>query len=100
MRIVAWRVLADFAERHPETLALLLRWRALVRSANWLSMEDIRRAAPNAKVLNAERARFEVAGGNYRMIVAVDFDRRVVFIKFIGSHAAYDRIDALTVSLF
>ena len=63
-------------------------------------MEDVRSAAPNAKVLNGERARFEVAGGNFRMIVAFDFGRGIAFIKFIGTHAEYDRADALTISQF
>jgi mRNA interferase HigB len=100
MRIIAWRVLAAYAETHPETTAPLLRWRTLVRAGNWGSMDDVRRAAPNAKILNGERVRFEVAGGNFRMIVAFDFSRRIAFIKFIGTHAEYDRIDALTVSQF
>jgi mRNA interferase HigB len=63
-------------------------------------MEDVRSAAPNAKVLNGERTRFEIAGGNYRMIIAFDFVRGIAFVKFIGSHAEYDRIDALTVARF
>ena len=63
-------------------------------------MDDVRLAAPNAKVLNAERVRFEIAGGNFRMIVALDFRRGIAFIKFIGTHGEYDRVDALTVSLF
>ena len=63
-------------------------------------MDDVRKAAPKSKVLNRERARFEVAGGNYRLIVAFDFHRQVVFVKFIGTHAEYDRIDALAVSQF
>jgi mRNA interferase HigB len=100
MRIIAWSVLSSFAERHPETKAPLLRWRTLVKAAKWNSMDDVRFAAPKAKILNGERARFEVVGGNFRMIVAFDFDRGIVFIKFIGAHAEYDRTDALTVSLF
>jgi mRNA interferase HigB len=63
-------------------------------------MDDVRLAAPNAKILNGERARFEIAGGNFRMIVALDFARSITFIKFIGTHAKYDRVDALTVSLY
>ncbi len=63
-------------------------------------MDDVRLAAPNAKILNGERARFEIAGGNFRMIVAFDFRRRIAFIKFVGTHAEYDRTDALTVSIF
>lgn len=63
-------------------------------------MDDVRLAVPNAKILNGERARFEIAGGNFRMIVAFDFVRSIAFIKFIGTHAEYDRVDALTVSQF
>jgi mRNA interferase HigB len=100
MRIVAWSVLSSYSERHPETKVPLQRWRTLVRGAKWNSMEDVRLSAPNAKILNGERARFEVAGGNFRMIIAFDFGREIAFVKFIGTHAEYDRIDALTVALF
>jgi mRNA interferase HigB len=100
MRVIAWNVLSAFAEKHPEAKAPLQRWRTLVKAAKWRSMEDVRSAAPNAKVLNGERARFEIAGGNYRMIIAFDFVRSIAFVKFVGSHAEYDRIDALTVALF
>ena len=61
---------------------------------------DIRRAAPKAKVLNRDRARFEVGGGNYRLIASFDFRRQIVFVKFVGTHAEYDAIDALTVARF
>ena len=63
-------------------------------------MDEVQRAAPKSKVLNRERVRFEVAGGNYRLVVAFDFRRQVTFVKFIGTHAEYDRIDALTVSQY
>ncbi|WP_244466938.1 type II toxin-antitoxin system HigB family toxin [Devosia geojensis] len=53
-----------------------------------------------AKVLNSERARFEVSGGNFRLIAAFDFKKQRVFLKFIGTHAEYDAIDAKTVSMF
>ena len=78
----------------------LHRWRSLVKSAKWSSTADVRLAAPNAKILNGERARFEIAGGNFRMIVAFDFGRGIAFVKFIGTHTEYDRIDASTVSQF
>ena len=62
-------------------------------------MDDVRLAAPNARILNGERARFEIAGGNVQMVVAFDFGRRIALIKFVGTHAEYDRIDALTVAI-
>jgi mRNA interferase HigB len=93
-------VLSAYAERHPETKVPLHRWRTLVWSAKWNSMDEVRLAAPNARILNRERARFEIAGGNFRMIVAFDFGRGIVFVKFMGTHAEHDRVDALTVSQF
>lgn len=100
MRIIARSTLVDFWSRHPEAKVPLERWYAIARAAQWMSMDDVRRVAPKAKVLNGERARFEVAGGSYRLIVSFDFKRQVAFVKFVGSHAEYDRIDALTVSQF
>jgi mRNA interferase HigB len=72
----------------------------LTKAAHWESTSDVQSAAPKAKVLNRERVRFEIAGGNYRLVVAFDFWRQIVFVKFIGTHAQYDTIDALTVSKF
>ena len=63
-------------------------------------MDEVQRAVPRSKVLNRERVRFDVVGGNYRLVVAFDFRRQVAFVKFIGTHAEYDRIDALTVSQY
>ena len=100
MRLIARNVLLAYARTHPETAVPLERWYRLVKAANWTSMDDIRRASPKAKVLNRDRVRFEVAGGNYRLIASFDFRRQIVFVKFIGTHAEYDAIDALTVARF
>ena len=100
MRIIAKSVLVAFADRHPETRSPLERWYRLTKAAHWTSTDDVLTTAPKAKVLNRERIRFEVAGGNYRLVVAFDFGRQIAFVKFIGTHAEYDRIDALTVSQF
>jgi mRNA interferase HigB len=84
---------------------MALEWIGQYSSSSFLlfpktSMDDIRRAAPKSKVLNRDRARFEVAGGDYRLIAAFDFRRQIAFVKFIGTHAEYDAIDALTVARF
>jgi len=100
MRVIARRGLVDFWSKHPEAKASLERWHALVRAAQWASTDEVQKAAPKAKVLNRERVRFEVAGGNYRLIAAFDFRRQIAFVKFVGTHAEYDRIDAMTVSQF
>lgn len=100
MRLIARHVLLAYAEKHPETAVSLERWLRLVKAANWTSMDQVRRAAPRAKVLNRDRVRFEVAGGNYRLIAAFDFRRQIVFVKFLGTHAEYNTVDALTVAMF
>jgi mRNA interferase HigB len=100
MRIIARSTLVDFWGKHPDAQVALERWYKFVRAANWTSTHDIQLASPKSKVLNRERVRFEVAGGNYRLVAAFDFRRQVAFVKFIGTHAEYDRIDALTISQF
>jgi len=100
MRLIARSVLLAYAEAHPETAVSLERWYRLVKAAVWSSMDDVRRTVPKAKVLNRERVRFEIAGGNYRLIVSFDFRRQIVFIKFLGTHAEYDAVDALTVAKY
>jgi mRNA interferase HigB len=98
MRVIARNTLVEFWNEHPEARVALERWYRLIRAAHWSSMAEVRGAAPKSKVLNRERVRFEIAGGNYRLVVAFDFRRQVAFVKFIGTHAEYDRVDALSVS--
>jgi mRNA interferase HigB len=100
MRLIARSVLMAYSADHPETAVSLDRWQRLIRAATWSSMDDVRRAAPKAKVLNRERARFEVAGGDYRLIAAFNFRRQIVYLKFLGTHAEYDKVDALSVAMF
>jgi mRNA interferase HigB len=100
MRIIARHVLIEFWSRHPDARPSLSAWEQIVRRADWDTTGAVQQAFSKAKVLNGERVRFEVAGGRYRLIVAFDFARRIAFIKFLGTHAEHDRIDALTVSLF
>lgn len=100
MRIVARNRLVAFWELHPETRASLSHWLAVAKAADWLNSMSAMQSFSKAKVLNVDRIRFEVAGGDYRMIAAFDFPRRAIFIRFLGSNAEYDRVDALTVSMF
>lgn len=100
MRVIARTTLVGFWSSHPETKVPLERWLKRVKAARWASVDEVQRATPKCKALNGERVRFEVVGGNYRLVVAFDFRRQAAFVKFIGTHAEYDRVDALTVSLF
>ena len=92
--------MAAFISVHPQTRASLMHWQRLVREADWKNVAEVQAAFSKAKALNGERVRFEVAGGNYRLIASFDFTRQIAFVKFVGSHAEYDRVDALSVNLF
>ena len=90
MRIVARNTLVAFWDRHPDAR----------KAARWADPQAVLADFSKEKALDGERVRFEVGGGDYRLIVAFDFARQAAFIKFVGTHADYDRVDALTVSLF
>lgn len=100
MRIIARNTVMTFWEKHPGTRSSLLHWLHVVKAADWRNTNEVQAAFSKAKALNGERVRFEVAGGDYRLIAAFDFRRSIAFVKFIGTHADYDRIDALNVRVF
>jgi mRNA interferase HigB len=100
VRIIKQSTLARFAEANPKAKPAIARWIKLVRAAQWTSMNDIQMTVPGVVVLNGERARFEIAGGNFRLIVAFAFRHQIAFIKFVGTHAEYDKVDALTVAMY
>ncbi|MDE2018315.1 MAG: type II toxin-antitoxin system HigB family toxin [Hyphomicrobiales bacterium] len=100
MRIVARKSLVEFWKAHPETKSSLARWYEVTASGNWSSLSDVVATFPRAKALGRDRVRFEVAGGNYRLIVAYRFDVKIAWVKFIGTHSEYDKVDATTISIF
>lgn len=100
MRLIALATLSAYWTDHPETRVALQRWSAVVRAASWQTTADVKGSFATAKVLDGERVRFDIAGGDYRLIVSFKFRAQIAFVKFIGTHAQYDRVDALKVSLF
>ena len=100
MRIIARRTIVHFAERHSLAKPALYRWASAIEAGEWQSMSGLSASFSGAKVLNADRARFAIGGGSFRLIAAFDFRHQIAFVKFIGTHQDYDRIDALTVSQF
>jgi mRNA interferase HigB len=100
MRIIKRSTLVAYWSHHPETKPSLEHWLRIVSKASWKDTHDAPASFRKAKVLNGERVRFEIAGGNHRMIVAFRFDIQIAWIKFLGTHAEYDAVDALTVSRY
>lgn len=100
MHLIAFSNLQHYATRHPETKVPLALWHSVIKKATWTSMNDVQASFSKATVLNGERLRFPIAGDNYRLIVAFDFEKSVAYVKFIGTHKEYDRVDALSVTMF
>ena len=100
MNVIARKTLEAFWRLHPEAEQPLRAWLMAARTRNWTSMNDVVATYSKASPINAERCVFDICGGNYRLIVAFKFTAQVAFIKFIGTHAQYDRVSAATVSQF
>src|SRR6266404_4072464 len=98
VHVIARSTLLAYAVRHAETRDQLSEWYRTASHANWRMMTDVIAAFPTATALNAERARFKICGNSHRLIVWFKFSAQIAWVKFIGTHAEYDKIDALTVS--
>jgi mRNA interferase HigB len=77
--------------------AALDAWFDEVKKARWSSAADVRRSYATASIVSAERVVFNIKGNDYRLIVAVDFEKSIVWIKWIGTHRDYDKIDVKEV---
>ena len=86
--------------RSSSTQSRQAAWLMAARTKAWADMNAVVRTYSKASPVNSERCVFDICGGNYRLIVAFKFSAKVAFIKFIGTHAQYDRVDAATVSQF
>jgi mRNA interferase HigB len=100
VRIFNSNTLLGFGKDHAEANNAVRELNRSLRDAAWTKMADVMASYPSATALNGERVVFKIKGNNYRSIVAFDFLHQAAFIKFIGSHAEYDRVNALTIDLF
>ena len=97
MRIIAISTLRAFWTKHPDAQTPLQAWYALACRAQWKSPSDIKAAYRNASFTANNRVVFNIKGNDYRLIVLVRYDKGLLFVKFVGTHAQYDKIDVLTV---
>jgi len=97
MRIIALGALREFWNRHPDAQVPLRSWYAAASRADWRSPADVKSAYRNASFIANNRIIFNVKGNDYRLVVAVHYNRRLMFIRFVGTHHEYDRIDAGTI---
>jgi mRNA interferase HigB len=97
MRIIAKRTLRDFWEQHPDAEQVLKAWHHDVKQADWQNPQDVKRLYATASIVGNNRVVFNIRGNFYRLVVAINYEFRIVYVRFIGTHKAYDQIDAETV---
>ena len=97
MRVIAKSTLRDFWKAHPDTEQQLESWYQEADAANWKGPNDIKREYPSASILANNRVVFNIKGNHYRLIVKFNYAYQIGWIRFIGTHAQYDKIDAKNI---
>jgi mRNA interferase HigB len=97
MRIIACRTLREYWERYPQADQPLKAWFREAAASDWVSPEDVKRRYRYEGILKSNRVVFNIRGKTYRLVVQINYDFKIIYIRFVGTHGAYDRVDAETV---
>ncbi|NMC84770.1 MAG: type II toxin-antitoxin system HigB family toxin [Anaerolineaceae bacterium] len=97
MRIISRRRLVEFWEAHPDAEQPLRAWYTEAKKASWNSPAEIKAIYRSVSILPNNRVVFNIKGNTYRLIVVVEYSQGKMFIRFVGTHAEYDRIDATSI---
>ena len=99
MRIIAFRTLREFFEKpaYSDSEVSLRAWYHDVKTAEWKNSNELKKQYKNASIVGNGRVVFNIKGNDYRLVVAIDYEFQVIFIRFIGTHKQYDKIDAKTI---
>lgn len=96
-RIFAKSTLREYWEKHPDSEQYLKTWHDTVMSSDWKTPNDVKQTYVNASILKNRRTVFNIKGNSYRLIVKFNFEKQWAFIRFIGTHTEYDKINANTI---
>lgn len=97
MRIISRRTLKEFWEKHSDVEGALKTWHTRVKRAQWKTPSDVKMDYRNASFIENNRVIFNIKGNSYRLVTAIHYQSGIVYIRFIGTHNAYDKIDASTI---
>jgi len=99
MRIIAFRTLRTFFEKpeYSDSEVSLRAWYHEAKIAEWKNSNELKKQYKNASIAGDGRFVFNIKGNDYRLVVAIDFEFQVIFIRFIGTHNQYDKIDVKTI---
>lgn len=94
MRVIAKRTLRDFWKKHPDCEAQLKSWYRETEKSGWDNINELKKVYPSASILKDNRIVYNIKGNSYRLIVKFNFEYQICWIRFIGTHPEYDRINA------
>ena len=97
MRIIAKRTLREFWERHANAEEPLLAWYREVQKEDWDSPAKVKEKYRGASIVGGNRVVFNIKGNNYRLVVRINYPARIVYMRFVGTHAEYDAVDVKEV---
>jgi mRNA interferase HigB len=97
MRVLSKSTLRAFWVKHPDSIQALRAWHREVESHQWKNINEIKLRYPNISIIQNNRLVFNIKGNHYRLVAKFNFDYKMVLIRFIGTHAEYDKIDANTI---
>ncbi len=96
-RILAKSTLRSFWEKHPDSEQYLKTWYDTAMNANWNNPNDVKKTYASASILKENRIVFNIKGNAYRLIAKFNYEKQWMFIRFIGTHNEYDRVNADTI---
>jgi len=96
-RIVAKRIIREFCVKHSDSKEYLETWYQTAKAAKWEKPSDIKEFYATVSILKNSRVVFNIKGNDYRLVAKINYDRQWLFIRFIGTHSEYDKIDANTI---
>ena len=94
MRVISRKTLREFWEKHNDCEQQLKSWYKEIQKANWKNHNELKLEYPSASILKNGRVVFNIKGNKYRLIVKINFDYQIIWIRFVGTHTEYDNIDA------
>jgi len=94
MNVISKRTIVNFYMQNPQAKTALEVWHSSARKAEWKTPDDIKKIYSSASFLKDNRVVFNIKGNDYRLIVHIDYKRKIVRVKFIGTHSQYDKINA------
>ncbi|MCM1451055.1 MAG: type II toxin-antitoxin system HigB family toxin [Clostridium sp.] len=97
MRVITEEPLKEYIARFPDTQTALQAWLKTVKKARWTNFADVKRDFNSVDNVGNQHYVFNIRGNNHRLVVVIKFTIQWIYIRFIGTHAEYDKIDASTI---